>query len=128
MCRLRPTESCVFETEWFPTRAGDEFHGVTDAGILIKPLQAAWDHDKVKLSGSFGVFFSGRLIARFYDEHGSFLGAVPVADVKPDETVSLESEVVPPGKAARVSLHMEDVTGSDRGSLNEIQIRAGDNR
>jgi hypothetical protein len=128
MCRLRPDESCVFETEWFPTRAGDEFHGVTDAGILIKPLQAAWDHDKVKLSGSFGVFFSGRLIARFYDEHGSFLGAVPVADVKPDETVSLESEVVPPGKAARVSLHMEDVTGSDRGSLNEIQIRAGDNR
>ncbi|HXF13161.1 MAG TPA: hypothetical protein VN517_08400, partial [Terriglobales bacterium] len=129
MCRLRPDESCTFETEWFPTCAGDEFHGVTDAGILIKPLQAAWDHDKVRLSGSFGIFFSGHLVARFYDEHGSFLGTVPVAAVKPDEPVSLESEVAPPpGKATRVSLHLEDESGLDRGSLNEVQIRPGDNR
>ena len=71
---------------------------------------------------------SGRLIARFYDEHGSFLGAVPIADVKPDEPVSLQSEVAPPGKAARVSLHLEDETGVDRGSLNEVQIRPGDHR
>jgi hypothetical protein len=128
MCRLRPDESCVFETEWLPTRAGDEFHGVTDAGILIKPLQAVWSHDKVKLSGSFGVFFSGRLLARFYDEHGSFVGTVPVGNVKPDEPVSLESEVVPPAKATRVSLHLEDASGVDRGSLNEVQIRPEDNR
>jgi hypothetical protein len=101
---------------------------VSDAGILIKPLQAAWDHEKVKVSGSFGVFFSGRLVARFYDEHGSFLGTVRVADVKPDQPVSLESEVVPPAKATRVSLHLEDESGLDRGSLNEVQIRPGDNR
>jgi len=128
MCRLRPDESCAFETEWFPTRAGEEFHGVTDAGILIKPLQAARDRDKIKLSGSFGVFFSGHLVVRFYDEHGSFLGTVPIANVNPAEAVSLQSEVVPPGKAARVSLHLEDETGVDRGSLNEVQIRPGDNR
>ena len=30
-----PGESCSFETEWFPTRAGSEFHGVTDAGIVV---------------------------------------------------------------------------------------------
>jgi hypothetical protein len=125
MCRLRPDESCTFETEWFPTRAGDEFHGVTDAGILIKPLQAARDRDKIKLSGSFGVFFSGHLVARFYDEHGSFLGTVRVAGVNPAQPVSLESEVVAPEKAARVSLHLEDESGVDRGSLNEVQIGAG---
>src|SRR5260370_37095607 len=28
ICRLRPGESCDFETEWFPTRSGREFHGV----------------------------------------------------------------------------------------------------
>lgn len=128
MCRLRPDESCVFETEWFPTRAGDEFHGVTDAGILIKPLQATWDRDKIKLSGSFGVFFTGRLIARFYDAHGAFLGTAPVAEVKPEEPASLDSEIVPPPKAGRVSLHLEDEDGVDRGSLNEVQISGGDNR
>ena len=49
MCRLRPDESCAFETEWFPTRAGDEFHGVTDAGILIKPLPDARGGDRQRV-------------------------------------------------------------------------------
>jgi hypothetical protein len=128
MCRLRPDESCTFETEWFPTRAGDEFHGVTDAGIRIKPLIAAREGEKIRLSGAFGVFFSGRLIARFYDAHGAFLGTASIAEVKPDEAFSLDSAIVPPAKAARVSLHLEDETGLDRGSLNEVQISGGDNR
>jgi hypothetical protein len=128
MCRLRPDESCVFETEWFPTRAGDEFHGVTDAGIVIKPLQATRDKEKIKLSGSYGVFFSGHLVAHFYDAHGAFLGTAPVADVKPNEAVSLPDEVASPMNAARMSLHLEDEAGLDRGSLNEVQISGGDNR
>jgi hypothetical protein len=122
MCKLHPGESCSFETEWFPTRAGDEFHGATDAGILIKPLMATQDKDKVHLSGSFGVFFAGHLVARFYDEHGSFVGSVPVADVDPTEAVSLNTEVTPPAQAARVSLHLLDENGIDRGSLSEVQI------
>jgi len=122
MCRLHPGQSCTFETQWFPTSAGDEFHGVTEAGTLIKPLAATEDNGKVRLSGSFGVFFPGRLVGRFYDEHGSFLGTVPVADVDPAKEVSLEAEVSPPGKAGRVSLHLEDENGVDRGSLNEVEI------
>jgi hypothetical protein len=126
MCRLHPGESCDFETEWFPTRSGSEFHGVTDAGILIRPLRATGlDNGKIKLSGSFGVFFSGRLVARFYDEHGKTLGTLPVAEVNPAEPVSLESEMVPPGKPARLSLHLEDENGVDRGSLQEVRIDPG---
>ena len=46
MCRLRPGESCDFETEWFPTRSGSEFHGVTDAGIVIRPLASDRDGER----------------------------------------------------------------------------------
>src|SRR5256714_620720 len=123
MCRLRPGESCAFNTEWFPTRAGSEFHGVTDAGIVIRPLQASHaENGRVRLTGSFGVFFPGRLVARFYDEHGASLGTTGVTNVKPTEAVVLQSEVVSPAKSARVSLHLEDVNGLDRGSLQEIRI------
>lgn len=122
MCKLRPGDNCSFATEWFPTRAGDEFHGVRDAGIVIKPMQASEHSGRVKLSGSFGVFFLGHLMARFYSEHGAFLGAVPVVDVRPTETVSLDSEVAPPAKATRVSLHLMDDNGVDRGALGEVQI------
>ncbi len=129
MCRLRPGETCNLETEWFPTRAGSEFHGVTDAGIVIRPLGATGlERGKIKLSGSFGVFFSGRLIARFYDERGRSLGTMPVADVSPTEPVSLAAEITPPGKPARLSLHLEDENGVDRGSLQEVQVGTGDNR
>lgn len=129
LCRLRPGESCNLETEWFPTRAESEFHGATDAGIVVRPLRATrQENGKIKLSGAFGVFFAGRLVAHFYNEHGGELESVPVASVDPTELVSLETEVAPSGKAARISLHLEDEKGLDRGSLQEIPVSPQENR
>ena len=129
LCRLRPGESCQLETDWFPTRADSEFHGVTDAGIITKPLHAvSLANGKVKLSGSFGVFFSGKLVAHFYNEHGSFIGTLPLAEVSPADLVVLDMEAAPPGKPARVSLHVENQDGLDRGALQEVPINAGDIR
>jgi hypothetical protein len=129
LCRLRPGETCSLDTEWFPTRAGSEFHGLTDAGIVIRPLRGALqENGKILLTGSFGVFFSGRLVARFYNEHGASLGTMPVADVDPAEPVSLQADIAPPGKPARLSLHLEDSKGVDRGSLQEVQVDSGENR
>ena len=128
MCRLRPGDSCTFDTEWFPTRAGSEFHGVTDAGILIHPLKAVHlQNDAVKLSGAFGVFFSGHLEAWFYDERGANLARTRIADVNPTEALSIDKEV-PTAKAARVSLHLIDDSGVDHGSLQEIRIENGEIR
>ena len=128
LCRLRPGGSCDMETEWFPTRAGSEFHGVTDAGILIRPLLATRTTDsRIKLSGSFGVFYSGRLVAHFYDPHGTPLGTMPVIDVSPTEPVSLETEVSPDPKTARISLHLEESSGVDRGPLQEVHVVVPEN-
>lgn len=127
MCRLRPAESCSFETEWFPTRSGGEFHGVTDAGILIQPLKAsATQNGKISLSGSFGVFYSGHIVARLYDEHGHAAAVIPVADVSPNERVSLENEIAAPGKTSRLSIHLVDDSGIDRGALQEVQLSGQD--
>lgn len=128
MCRLRPGESCQFETEWFPTRAGEEFHGTTDGGIVIRPLQGTRPEDgKVKLAGTFGVFFPGHLVAHFYSEHGAGVGTVQVMDVNPAEVIVVEKEVQAPEKSARVSLHLEN-QGVDYGPLQEVQLGAKDNR
>ena len=122
MCRLRPGESCDFETEWFPTRAGSEFHGVTDAGIVTRPLRATrLENGKIRLSGSFGVFFSGRLVARFYDEHGRASEHCRWRKwIQPNRSC-WKRRLSPPGKSARLSLHLEDENGIDRGSLQEVQ-------
>jgi hypothetical protein len=76
---------------------------------------------KLKLSGSFGVFYSGRLLAHLYDEHGGNLGTMPVVDVTPTESVSLDEEISCPDKVARLSLHLES-DGVDRGSLQEVRV------
>lgn len=129
LCRLRAGETCSLDTEWFPTRTGDAFHGVTDAGIVIRPLQVTrQESGKLKLSASFGAFFAGHLVAHFYNEHGASLGTMPVADVNPSEPVALEAEIAAPAKPARLSLHLEDSNGVDRGSLQEVQVDTGESR
>lgn len=129
MCRLRPGESCVFETEWFPTRSGSEFHGVTDAGIVIRPLHAiALGDGSIKLSGAFGVFYSGTLVAHFYDEHGHSVSTTTIMDATPAEAVSLDKQITPASKAARLSLHLIDESGLDRGALQEVQVTGPENQ
>jgi hypothetical protein len=123
LCRLRPGESCHLETEWFPTRAGSEFYMVSDAGIVIRPLRATrLENGKIDISGSFGVFFAGRVVAHLYNEHGAELQSLPVADVDPSDLVLLETEIAPLGKPAGISLHLEDRNGLDRGLLQEVQV------
>jgi hypothetical protein len=129
LCRLRPGETCNLETEWFPTRVENEFHGATDAGIVVRPLRATrLESGKIKLSGAFGVFFAGRLVAHVYNEHGAELGSVPLRDVDPVELVTLETEIAPAEKPARISLHVEDWNGLDRGSLQEVPVGSPENR
>jgi hypothetical protein len=82
----------------------------------------------VGLSGSFGVFFAGHLEARFYDDHGKSLGTMRIMDVSPSDPVSLESEITPPAKPGRVSLHLVDQAGVDRGALQEVLIMSRDSR
>jgi len=125
MCRLKPGEECRFDTDWFPTRAESGIRDVNDAGILIRPLRGVrLGDDKVKLSGTFGVFFAGHLIAHLYDQHGAKLEMKQVAEVSPAELVNLETEIASGGKAARVSLHLVDENGIDRGALQEVPVDA----
>jgi hypothetical protein len=123
LCRLRPSESCAMETEWYPTRGGSEFRGVTDAGIVMQPLRATrLENGKIRISGSFGVFFEGRLVAHFYGEHGRSSASMAVAQVSPTEPVLLDTEIDPQGTPARLSLHLEDSNGVDRGAFDEVEV------
>jgi hypothetical protein len=106
-----------------------EFHGATDAGIVVRPLRATrLESGKLKVSGAFGVFFPGHLVAHLYNEHGAELDRVEVKDVDPAELAGLETEIAPAGKPARISLHLEDWNGLDRGSLQEVPVASGENR
>lgn len=122
LVRLKPGETYAFDTEWFPTRATSSFTAATGAGVVNQPLVAAEQGGGVELSGQFGVFYPGRLVARFYSSSGVPLGTVPVMEVNPLELVSIHLGIKAPQNSARVSLHLVDHSGSDRGSLGEVRI------
>jgi hypothetical protein len=123
MIQLAPGESYMFNTEWFPTRIGSNFKTATDAGAVGRPLRLSLTGDGAKLSGTFGVFFTGWLVARPYDKQDRELAAVPLQPVDPTEIVNLNQEIKLQSSAEKVSVHLIDQHGVDRGSLGDAEVR-----
>lgn len=122
MVRLAPGESYTFKTRWFATRIGSDFKAATDAGVIGQPLSASTTNDGVTLSGTFGVFFAGKLVARFTSSDNKELAAISLQAVNPADTITLNQQVKAPVAAERVSLWLIDSRGVDRGSLGEARI------
>ncbi len=122
MVELKPGETYTMETEWYPTRMGEDFKTTTWAGVIGKPLTASATPAGLALSGSFGVFYAGDLVAHFYARGGAAVGTAKLAPVTPFEPVQLQATVQPPPNTVRVSLHVVDAQGIDRGPLGEALV------
>lgn len=124
--RLEPGGTYAMDTEWLPTRLEGQLEAVTDAGIVAKSLTVSANGGKLVLSGSFGVFFPGKLIAHLYDRRGVEMAAVPLRSVTPLDAVNLHQEIAAGPNITRASAHLVDERGVDRGSLGEATVSRGD--
>jgi hypothetical protein len=126
MVRLEPGEEFSFDTQWYPTRADEGFQGVTDSGVVLKALRAAKEAagGKIELTGSFGVLFPGKLVAHFYDGHGMAMGTKAILQVDPRNAVVLQTVVEGPEQTGRISVHLEEANGLDRGALGEVVVES----
>ena len=140
MVDLAPGERYTMRTEWFPARMGRAFKTATYAAVVSQPLTvtatapnpgqnpaqqnapAASAPRSLAFAGEFGVFFAGRLVARFYDREGLALGAAPLIEVNPLQPVVLQTTVPAPAETARVSVHLIDSNSLDRGPLGEATV------
>jgi hypothetical protein len=123
MARLDPGQSYHFDTEWLPTRGSASFRGVSDAGVILNPLRAAQTEAKeIALTGAFGVFFSGKLVAHLYDGRGVAMGIRELGRVEPQDAVKLQTDLKDAAQTARISLHLVDANGLDRGALGEVAV------
>lgn len=122
MANLAPGGTYSMDTEWFPTRLAGPLDTVTYAGAVSQPLTAESAGGQVRLSGNFGVFFSGDLVAVFYGRDGGRTGTVRIEQVSPLRAVDLDQQINAPAGAVRVSLHLQNASGLDLGSLGEAWI------
>jgi hypothetical protein len=122
MVSLAPGETYAFDTKWFPTRAVADLKTVIDAGVVNRPLAATVNGKSILLTGSFGVFFPGNLVAYVFDARGVRTAAVTIQAAGPLDLVNVQREISRSPTAVRVSLHLIDEQGMDRGSLGESTI------
>jgi hypothetical protein len=122
IAKLEPGESYWMDTNWFPVRMGKELSAVTNAGVIGVALQAAQKATGIYLTGLFGVFLHGKIEARLYDDRGMKIAVVPLESVNPDDAVELHKEIKAPRGTARVSIHLLDQQGNDRGPLGDAGV------
>ena len=124
MVWLDPGQSYHFDTQWLPTRGSASFQGVSDAGVVLKPLHAVQTEagKQIALTGAFGVFFSGKFVAHLYDGRGVSIGTRELQQVDPKNPVRLQAAVNDAGQTIRISLHLVDANGLDRGALGEVAV------
>lgn len=119
---LYPGESYAMDTQWYPTRMGSDFKTATWSGVVAEPLEVASTSSGLKLSGKFGVFYSGKLVAHYYSLGGVALGTATLDSVTPLQPLNLQQTVQAPAGTGRVSLHVEDQQGLDHGPLGEALV------
>jgi hypothetical protein len=122
MVELAPGESYAMDTTWYPTRMGEAFKTATYSGVVGTPLAAAASPAGLALTGDFGVFYAGSLVAHFYDRGGAVIGTARLVDVAPVQGVHLRSTVQAPPETFRASVHLVEKSGVDRGPLGEAFV------
>ena len=122
MISLLPGQTYSLDTTWQPSRMEGELTSVVEAGLISHPLKGRSVGETIELSGVFGVFVSGQLKAMLYGPQGKALGEQLLQTVTPETLSNFHATLRSPQKIGRVSLHVIDSRGVDRGSLGEVTI------
>ena len=105
-----------------PQLVASSFQNAAYSGVIGAPLAAAATPNGLVLTGSFGVFYTGQLVAHFYNRGGEAIGTAPAGDANPLQPLKLQVTLQAPPEANRVSLHVVDAQGLDRGPLGEAFV------
>jgi hypothetical protein len=120
LVELAPGENYAMDTQWYPTRMGENFKTTTYSGVIGAPLTATTTPAGLVLSGDFGVFYAGDLVAHLYGRDART--TAKLMSVTPTEPVHLHMVLQAPPNTKRVSVHLVDASGLDRGSLGEVPV------
>jgi len=121
MVQLKAGGRCAINTHWYPTHAGNDFVTTTWAAVVVKPLNAISTSAGSTLSGEFGVFHAGNLVAHLYPKKDEAY-TVKLMPVFPTGPEQLQTTVNGPTNISRASPHLVDPNGMDRGPLGEVPV------
>ena len=121
MVELGPGETYAMDTQWYPARMGSDFKTTTYSGVVGHH----WLLRERRWSRALRKIWSvlpGQLVAHYYSRGGSALGVATLDSVTPLQPIKLQTTVHAQAGTARVSLHLLDEQGLDRGPLAETLV------
>jgi hypothetical protein len=124
--RLQPGETYAMDTAWYPSRAGSDLYGVTDVGVISKHLRISDASGGHELTGTFGVFFAGKLVAKFLDKRGNTLSETASKGATPQESITLSEKVTIPRGTTRVAICLIDSQHRELGILDQVAVAPGE--
>jgi len=93
---------------------------------VIKPLTVVRAAENIEISGGFGVFFPGELRVFMYDAEGTERYEIPLESVRPQDAIDVHQTIAASPGIARISVHLIDTSGLDRGALGEVSLTTSD--
>jgi len=121
---LDPGEEYEFTVHWSPTSVLNPILDATWAGAVSEPLAAQVEAggENIRLTGVFGVFTPGALMANFYGPMGEELGHATLQSVDPRQVVRVDQSLPLPKDTFRVSISVRDENGENRGFLGNVIV------
>jgi len=122
--QLKPGESYTWHYDWYACQIGGDYPVLDCApvGVTCEVLTARCAGNKLRIGGRFGVFYTGRVEAVFFDEADRRCGTVNLGSMSPRQPLLLSAEQFVPAAAHKVTLAMHSANGEGLGQLAATDI------
>jgi hypothetical protein len=127
---LQPGQAYTFSYKWAAARIPENSKVVScsNAGVTCQPLTAELKHEKLNLTGTYGVFHKGSIRITLLDARGNpttLSKSIPVSPLKPLDmaqiSATLPEKEMPPD-AVSIAVDLTDTTGKTLGRLAQATI------
>jgi hypothetical protein len=120
---MAPNDSVTLVENWYAARSKGPVYSVSSAGLIAKPMSATTQSGgNVKVQGSYGVFYTGKIKAIFKTS-----GAEVAADsyaVSPNDSFVLNDTLKIAANATKIVLALYSSSGKLMGNLDSAAFTA----
>jgi hypothetical protein len=119
---LAAGDSTKLVENWYAARSLGPVLDVNAAGLITKRLTAQQTADTATLTGTFGVFYPGKVKTQFCNATG---GVVAIADsvaVLPTDSLRVNKKLGVPAGAVGIRLAAFDAAGTPIGTLDSVAV------
>jgi hypothetical protein len=117
-------DSLEVSSDWFATRVGSPIVRCSDVAAVREPLKLTRKDDKLRLTGTLGVFAPGNLAIVLQDAAGAAIGQPILIKVSPADEVKVDKALAEETTAKKLVVELQNSKGTPLGQVAELEMGA----